>query len=79
LASQEAIIVRVSDQGSGPPAQKPQAPDLEAKIAGRQSPRGWGLFLIEEMVDQTNVVRDNDRYTLELVLYRKGQADGTAT
>jgi anti-sigma regulatory factor (Ser/Thr protein kinase) len=75
LASPDAVVVRVSDQGSGPPAHKPQTPDLEAKIAGRQSPRGWGLFLIEKMVDQTNVIQDKDQYTLELVLYRKGQAN----
>ena len=30
----------------------PRRPDLEAKLDGRQSPRGWGLFLIENMVDE---------------------------
>jgi anti-sigma regulatory factor (Ser/Thr protein kinase) len=73
LASEEAIMVRITDQGSGPPDREPQTPDLEAKIAGRQSPRGWGLFLIDNMVDQTNVVRGDDNHTLELVLLRKGE------
>ena len=27
-------------------------PDLEAKLAGLQTPRGWGLFLIGNMVDE---------------------------
>jgi hypothetical protein len=31
-------------------------PDLDAKLAGLQSPRGWGLFLIKNMVD--GVTRD---------------------
>ena len=30
-------------------------PDLEAKLAGLQKPRGWGLFLIENMVDEIRV------------------------
>jgi anti-sigma regulatory factor (Ser/Thr protein kinase) len=75
-ASEEAVAVRITDQGSGPSPVKPQAPDLEAKIAGRQSPRGWGLFLMENMVDQMNAVRDETGHTLELVLLRKGGADG---
>ena len=28
-----------------------EVPDLERKLAGEQKPRGWGLFLIEQMVD----------------------------
>jgi len=73
LASEEAVMVRITDQGSGPPDREPQMPDLEAKIAGRQSPRGWGLFLIDNMVDQTNVIRGDAHHTLELVLLRKGE------
>jgi serine phosphatase RsbU (regulator of sigma subunit)/anti-sigma regulatory factor (Ser/Thr protein kinase) len=73
LASPEAVKVQVSDQGNGPPDRKPSRPDLEAKIAGRQSPRGWGLFLMENMVDQVNVIRGDARYTVELLLSRKEQ------
>jgi serine phosphatase RsbU (regulator of sigma subunit)/anti-sigma regulatory factor (Ser/Thr protein kinase) len=75
LASQDAVMVRVSDQGSGPPEETLEAPDLDAKLAGRQSPRGWGLFLIQEMVDRVNVVRGDASYTLELVLFREGRDD----
>ena len=35
-----------------------EAPDLEAKLEGLQKPRGWGLFLIQNMVDD---VRDLER------------------
>jgi anti-sigma regulatory factor (Ser/Thr protein kinase) len=27
-------------------------PDIEAKIAGREPPRGWGVFLIRNLVDE---------------------------
>ncbi len=39
----------------------PRHPDLEAKLEGRQRPRGWGLFLIEKMVDETRVTSDDGR------------------
>ena len=45
----------------------PEAPDLEAKLEGRQTPRGWGLFLIEKMVDEAHVTSEGGKRTLELV------------
>ena len=75
LASEVALMVRISDQGSGPPVRPPQKPNLEAKISGRQSPRGWGLFLIENMVDEMNAVQGKAGYTVELILLRKGGED----
>lgn len=29
-----------------------EKPDIDAKIAGKQSTRGWGLFLIQELMDE---------------------------
>ena len=37
---------------------EPETPDLEAKLEGRQKPRGWGLFLIEKMVDEARVTSE---------------------
>ena len=44
-----------------------EAPDLEAKLAGLQTPRGWGLFLIEKMVDEARVTGDERPAHVELV------------
>ena len=55
-----------------------ETPDLEAKLEGRQKPRGWGLFLIEKMVDEARVTSDEGRRTLELVLRLEGGDDGDA-
>jgi serine phosphatase RsbU (regulator of sigma subunit)/anti-sigma regulatory factor (Ser/Thr protein kinase) len=79
LASAEALLVRISDQGDGPPQAEPPEPDLEAKIEGRQSPRGWGQFLIRNMMDQVNAIRRPGRYTVELVLMREGIRDASPT
>ena len=37
---------------------RPRTPDLEAKLEGLQKPRGWGLFLIQNMVDDVRVSSD---------------------
>lgn len=82
LASDEALAVRISDQGQGQVVTRTAQPDLEAKIAGQQSPRGWGLFLIENMVDRVRVTREGGRNVFELVLLRRdpgaGQEDPAA-
>ena len=33
---------------------QPPVPDIDAKIAGRDSPRGWGVFLIKNLVDDVH-------------------------
>ena len=52
---------------------------LEAKLAGTQTPRGWGLFLIEKMVDEMHVTMDEHTHTIELIMYSKGGDDGHQT
>jgi serine phosphatase RsbU (regulator of sigma subunit)/anti-sigma regulatory factor (Ser/Thr protein kinase) len=68
LASQTALLVRITDQGGDQLLQEPDVPDLEAKLEGRQSPRGWGLYLIENMVDELNISSDDTHHTVELVI-----------
>jgi serine phosphatase RsbU (regulator of sigma subunit)/anti-sigma regulatory factor (Ser/Thr protein kinase) len=64
------VVVRVSDNGAGPVG--PQTlPDLGAKLAGEQSPRGWGLFLAEQLVDEVRTV-DDGGHTVELVVSLRG-------
>lgn len=72
LASEKALLVRVTDQGNGGPIARAEVPDLAAKVAGRQSPRGWGFFLIEKLVDDLRVTIDDAHHTIELFLYLEG-------
>lgn len=75
LSSEQAISVRISDRGGyQQPIQKQEAPDLEAKLAEVQSPRGWGLFLIQNMVDEMHVLGDETTHTIELILHLEGEA-----
>ncbi|NKB66163.1 MAG: ATP-binding protein [Candidatus Latescibacteria bacterium] len=45
------LQVEVADEGPGTP-RPGQAPSIEAKLAGQERSRGWGLFLIEQLVDE---------------------------
>jgi anti-sigma regulatory factor (Ser/Thr protein kinase) len=74
-ASENALSVSITDHG-GQPMPKAQTPDLDAKLAGTQTPRGWGLFLIEKMVDELRVTTNESKHTVELVLNLKGDAHG---
>jgi anti-sigma regulatory factor (Ser/Thr protein kinase) len=72
-ASETAVRVRITDLGGDSEIPDTTTPDLEAKLAGRQSPRGWGLLLIRSMVDSVTTSHDGDRHTIELVLHTEGE------
>lgn len=46
----KTLTVQVCDNGMG--FTSATSPHLEKKIRGEEDPRGWGLFLIEKLVDQ---------------------------
>jgi anti-sigma regulatory factor (Ser/Thr protein kinase) len=68
------LKVRITDQGGERPIPEVETPDLEAKLAGLQTPRGWGLFLIQEMVDDLRTAVDEHHHTIELVMHLKEEA-----
>jgi serine phosphatase RsbU (regulator of sigma subunit)/anti-sigma regulatory factor (Ser/Thr protein kinase) len=76
LRAPDRLRVQITDLGGATELQPAAAPDLEAKLAGEQTPRGWGLFLIEKMVDEANVTGHGGRRTLELVVHLQGDDDG---
>jgi serine/threonine-protein kinase RsbW len=75
-ATDTQLSVKITDEGSGPPAFHAETPDLEAKLKGMQTPRGWGLFLIKNMVDDMEVTGDEHHHTVKLILHLEGQAEG---
>jgi serine phosphatase RsbU (regulator of sigma subunit)/anti-sigma regulatory factor (Ser/Thr protein kinase) len=71
-ASEHTVNVRVTDQGGDRVMPDVVTPDIEAKLAGEQTPRGWGLFLIEQMVDEVRSTSDGGGHTIELIMNREG-------
>ncbi len=67
------LIVHVEDHGGDKRIPDPQTPDLEAKLAELQTPRGWGLFLIKNLVDDMSITSDGVHHTIELILHLGGR------
>ena len=73
LTSQNMLSVRITDLGGSQSiSTDPETPDLEAKLAELQAPRGWGLFLIKNLVDEMHVESDAAHHTVELIVYLEG-------
>jgi anti-sigma regulatory factor (Ser/Thr protein kinase) len=70
LSSGVDLSVRIHDQGrSLVPDPDTEVPDLEAKLEGLQTSRGWGLFLIRNMVDEMHITSDEVHHTVGLVMH----------
>jgi serine/threonine-protein kinase RsbW len=77
----DEIVVAISDQGgdsgdSGVSSGAAEEPDLLKKLDGGQSPRGWGLFLIRNMVDAMDITTNGQRHTIWLTMRTGGAAHG---
>jgi serine phosphatase RsbU (regulator of sigma subunit)/anti-sigma regulatory factor (Ser/Thr protein kinase) len=75
MTEPDRVRVQIVDNGGARPDRETEVPDLEAKLAGLQRPRGWGLFLITNMVDEAHETTDGDEHTLELVMGLADDAD----
>ena len=69
------VIVAITDLGGEHAAAGPvEEPDLLLKLDGEQRARGWGLFLIRNMVDAMQVRTDGPRHTIQLTMRAGGAA-----
>ena len=72
-------MVRISDQGDSAVPTEMSEPVIEAKLAGLQSPRGWGLFLIKHLVDDIRHFSGGSGQTIELTMYLEGDGHDDTT
>ncbi|HET7026308.1 MAG TPA: SpoIIE family protein phosphatase [Candidatus Limnocylindrales bacterium] len=73
------LVVSITDRALGGRIHETEEPDLDAKLAGLQKPRGWGLFLIRHMVDDVAVTSDDDSQTVTLTIHLEDALDGRDT
>ena len=76
FASPSSLSIQITDQGKQEHILEAEAPNLDAKLAGKQSPRGWGLFLIKNMVDDLKIHNESESHTIELILNLEGGTSG---
>ena len=74
-ASEGAVSVHITDEGGSPVVPESRDPNLEAKLAGLESPRGWGLFIIRKMVDHFEIISSEYHHTVVLTMFLGGEAD----
>jgi serine/threonine-protein kinase RsbW len=73
LSSGVDLSVRINDRGKSlVPDPDTEEPYLESKLQGLQMPRGWGLFLIRNMVDEMHITSDEVHHTVGLVMHLEG-------
>ena len=73
LRTVDAVAVTITDRGGdrAEHADK-EIPDLELKLRGEQRPRGWGLFLVQSMVDDMEVSTHDGLHTVRLTMRTDG-------
>ncbi len=59
----EALIVNVKDQGHRP---IPNIPEVRKE---REDHRGWGMWLIKDLMDDVSVSADSDGNEVKMILY----------
>jgi anti-sigma regulatory factor (Ser/Thr protein kinase) len=50
----DTFSVTVMDEGDGIP-EPPREPDIDKKIAEQETPRGLGVYLIKQLMDQVEL------------------------
>ncbi len=61
-----SVVVSITDQGTLAGELRAEPADLESRLSGERSPRGWGLLLIENMVDDVQVIPGEGQTTVRL-------------
>ena len=67
-AAGDRLQVAVQDQGrSG--IRRPGAPDIESRLEGKAETRGWGIFLIENLMDEVSFESNAEGNVVNMIIY----------
>jgi serine/threonine-protein kinase RsbW len=64
----DGLHISVHDNGAGitPPS---GAPDIESRMAGKTAPRGWGIFLIKNLMDEVSFESNEQGSAVKMMIY----------
>jgi serine/threonine-protein kinase RsbW len=71
VVDKDKLQIAVQDQGSGVAKMRP--PDIESRMEGRLDPRGWGIFLIESLVDEVTFESTAEGGVVKMIIYLEKQ------
>ena len=66
LIEEDSLVVKVIDQGVGFDKTKVEIPKIENKIGKDERKRGWGLQLIQELMDSVEFESSSDGTTVTM-------------
>ena len=66
LIEDDSLIIKVIDQGLGFDKTKVEIPKIENKIGKDERKRGWGLHLIQELMDSVEFESNSDGTTVTM-------------
>jgi len=61
------LQIAVQDKGKG--IGKPRAPDIDSQIAGKTDPGGWGIFLIENLMDEVSFESTPEGTVVKMIIH----------
>jgi serine/threonine-protein kinase RsbW len=73
-AAGDRLQVAVQDQGARPGIARSPAPDIESRIEGKTATRGWGIFLIENLMDEVSFESNAEGNVVKMIIYLDKQA-----
>ena len=66
LIEEDSLVMKVIDQGIGFDKAKVEIPKIENKIGKEERKRGWGLQLIQELMDSVEFESNSDGTTVTM-------------
>ena len=64
IISDENLTIKVIDKGVGFDSSSIKLPNIDDKLGTQERKRGWGLMLIQELMDKVDYESDNSGTTL---------------
>jgi serine/threonine-protein kinase RsbW len=71
VVDKDKLQIAVQDQGRG--VAKVRTPDVESRMEGKLDPRGWGIFLIENLMDEVTFESTAEGGVVKMIIYLEKQ------
>lgn len=69
VANDDLLTIKIHDTGTGFDSEKVEIPEIEKKIKSDYK-RGWGMQLMEQLMDSVEVLNDNNGCTIVMTKRR---------
>src|SRR5919109_752908 len=71
VVDKDKLQIAVQDQGSG--IAKRRSTDIESRLEGKTDPRGWGIYLIENLMDEVTFESTAEGGVVKMIIYLEKQ------